>query len=88
MLGELDALTIRSNARREAWGYQVNAEDLKRRGEIARKEGVYLEKAGNAQGNAQYINAGSTVIGGASSIMATRYGFGPRTRTGRTDGTV
>jgi len=38
-LGELDALTIRNNARREAWGYQVQAGDQRLRGDIARAEG-------------------------------------------------
>jgi len=40
-LGELDALTIRNNAAREAWGYKVQAEDYRARGRIARMEGTY-----------------------------------------------
>lgn len=40
-LGELDALTIRNNAAREAWGYRVQATDLRARGEIAKMEGTY-----------------------------------------------
>lgn len=40
-LGELDALTIRNNAAREAWGYKVQATDLRARGKIARMEGTY-----------------------------------------------
>jgi hypothetical protein len=38
-LGELDALTIRNNAAREAWGYRVQASDTRARGRIARQEG-------------------------------------------------
>ena len=34
-LGELDALTIRNNARREAYGYRVQAGDLRRQGQLA-----------------------------------------------------
>lgn len=75
-LGELDALTIRTNAAREAWGYRVEQEDLTRRAEIARKEGYYLEQAGNARGNAQYINAANSVVGGSASLLMARYGMG------------
>lgn len=34
-MGELDALTIRNNARREAYGFQVQAGDLARQGKLA-----------------------------------------------------
>lgn len=40
-MGELDALTIRNNAAREAWGYKTQAVDLRARGKIARMEGKY-----------------------------------------------
>ncbi len=40
-LGELDALTIRNNAAREAWGYRTQATDYRMRGDIARTEGTY-----------------------------------------------
>ena len=74
-LGELDALTIRTNAAREAWGYKVQGEDLRRRATIARKTGVYLEAAGRQAATASYIGAGSTLLGGTSSLLAMRYGF-------------
>lgn len=35
-LSELDALTIRSNARRQAWGYEVQAYDQRRQADLAR----------------------------------------------------
>lgn len=38
-LSELDALTIRNNARREAWGYQVQAADQRRQAGLARTAG-------------------------------------------------
>lgn len=37
--GELDAITIYNDARREAWGYQVGAQDSRVRGQIAVAEG-------------------------------------------------
>lgn len=75
-LGELDALTIRTNARREAWGYQVTAYDYRKGAEITRKEGVNLQKAGKSQGNAAYISGAANVIGGTTSLLGARYGFG------------
>lgn len=86
-LGELDALTIRTNAAREAWGYEVEAEDTRMRASIARKEGVYLEKAartgagaaraaGQASGSAGSWAAGGTLLGGlGGSLLQARYGF-------------
>lgn len=74
-LGELDALTIRTNAAREAWGYRVQADDLRRRAAITRKEGVYLEAGGKEaarQGNAAAVG---TLIGGGASLLQARYGF-------------
>lgn len=38
--GELDALTIRNNAFREAWGFQVEAQNQTQQGELARKRGL------------------------------------------------
>lgn len=38
-IGELDALTIRNNAAREAWGYKVEAADLRNRGALAQYAG-------------------------------------------------
>jgi len=74
-LGELDALTIRTNAAREAWGYEVQAEDLRKRGEIARKEGVYFEAAGREAQSASRWGAASTVAGSAGSLLMQKYGF-------------
>lgn len=76
VLGELDALTIRTNARREAWGYEVQAEDLRRRAEIGRREGVMLEATGRANQSAQRWNTGGTLLSGSSSLLAARYGWG------------
>lgn len=39
MLAEQDAETIRNNAAREAWGYKVQAQDYRYKGQLAMKEG-------------------------------------------------
>lgn len=75
-LGELDALTIRTNAAREAWGFEVEATDLRKRAEIARKEGVFLERAGREARTQSRIEAGSTLLGAGTSLLQARYGFG------------
>lgn len=54
-LSEMDAMTIRSNAVREAWGFRMGAADDRLRGEIARQEGKQ-----KAMGD---------LIGGAGTIM-------------------
>jgi hypothetical protein len=75
-LGELDALTIRTNAAREAWGFKVQSEDLTRRAEIARREGVFLEAAGRERQTASRIAAAGTLVTGGGSLLEARYGFG------------
>ena len=75
-LGELDALTIRTNARREAWGYQVQAEDLNARSAIERKTGIYQAAAGSAAATTSNIAAAGTLLGGTASLIGAKYGFG------------
>ncbi len=55
MFGELDALTIRSNAQREAWGYKSQAE------EFARKKRLTLSSARN--------DTGATLLTGGSRAL-------------------
>lgn len=74
-LGELDALTIRTNAKREAWGFNIQGEDLRRRAQIARKEGVYQAQAGQAFRSGAGLAAAGTILGGAGSLLQMRYGF-------------
>lgn len=71
-LGELDALTIRNNAAKEAWGYRVQAEDMRAKGKIARREGQF--------------GAFRTILGSAGSVLLAKYGGGLSTtpRTSRT----
>lgn len=63
---EMDALTIRTNAAREAWGYRMQAQNDQALGEIAKAEG-----SNKAIGS--YLSAGANVLYG-------KYGFGSTTR--------
>lgn len=61
-LGELDALTIRTNAQREAAGYRAQAK-------ISRMTGQQAQTASR-------FGAASTVLGGGASILQAKYGWG------------
>jgi len=61
-VGELDALQIRTNAARDAWGFAMQAENFRMGGT-------------NAQ-TASRFSAASTLLGGANSLISTRFGFG------------
>jgi hypothetical protein len=76
--GELDALTIRTNAARTAWGYNVEAADLRAGAAIQRKTGVYQAQAGYAQRSAARWSVAGSLIGAAgdASLMAARFGWG------------
>jgi len=79
-LGELDALQIRTNAAREAWGYKVEAEDARQRAVITRKEGVQAAAAGREAQVAARFGAVGSIIEGASAVES-RYGFGRGTKS-------
>lgn len=74
-IGELDALQLVNNAKREAWGFKVEAYDSRMRAFYARREGVMLAKAGTTAA----LSAGLQGAGGAlaigSNYAAMRYGF-------------
>lgn len=74
-LGELDALTIRTNAAREAWGYKVQAVDTRMRAQVSRREGVFLEAQGHQAATTANIAAGGQLIGGGQSLLGARYGW-------------
>lgn len=76
LLGELDALTIRTNTAREAWGYKVQETDLRKRGEITRKEGVNIAAAGRQSNTAAKWGATASLLGTAGSLIAAKYGMG------------
>jgi hypothetical protein len=62
-IGQLDALTVRSNATREAYGYATQAQSY--------TEKAALEKAqGENAATASYINAGSSLLNSASNASA------------------
>lgn len=58
-LGELDRLTIRNNAARAAWGFQVDAVNLRQQGRLARM-------GGNAQAGAFANQSYGTLLTGAT----------------------
>jgi len=74
-LGELDALTIQTNAAREAWGYKVQAEDLRKRADIARKTGVMLEATGRQNAKTAYLQGATSLVTGAANLYQTKYGL-------------
>ncbi len=76
MLGELDALTIRTNAVREAWGYKVQATDIRNRAKVTRQEGVMMQEAARLGASAQNWQTAGTLLSGASSLMQMRYSAG------------
>jgi hypothetical protein len=74
-LGELDALQLRNNAKGEAWGFEMQADDLRKRAIIARKEGTYQAAAGNAYESGKGLQLASNLIGGSASLLQMKYGF-------------
>jgi hypothetical protein len=79
-LGELDALTIKTNAAREAWGYQVQAYDYRQQAKIDRKAGANQILAGESAADAAKWNVASTIVGGTTSLLEARYGFNGKGR--------
>ncbi len=67
-LAELDALTIRNNAAREAWGFRVQAENAR--------------LGGSAAQMASRFGAASTIIGNTATLVGARYGFGSSSAPG------
>lgn len=61
-LGELDAQTIQNNAAREAWGFKVQAYDMRLRGDAQR-----------TQGDMAAVN---TLLTGSSNLLLASRGFG------------
>ena len=82
-LGELDAMTIRNNAAREAWGYKVQAADIRERARITRREGRLVGEATRAAGREARKGAIIGAVGGGlltgASLLEARFGFGQRT---------
>lgn len=68
MLGEIDALTIRSNAAREAYGYNVQGANGRADAALSRSSAKGAKKGG-------YLSAFGTVLGGAGDVMKYRAGL-------------
>jgi hypothetical protein len=79
-LGELDAQNIRTNAAREAWGFNVQATDLRKRAAIARKTGYYAGQAGKADATTAYIKGAGQLALGTAALVQQRYGYNSSTR--------
>ncbi len=88
--GELDALTIRVSAAREAWGFQTAAqgERLQARAtrklgtlqarnvrETGRAESLNARLGGNYAAAAQNWGAASSIVGGSATLLRTKYGY-------------
>lgn len=74
-LGELDALTIRTNAARTAWGYQVQAYDYRQQAAIDRKAAANQVAAGAQAATAADYQVGTTLLTGGASLLQAKYGF-------------
>jgi hypothetical protein len=85
-VGELDALMIRTNAMRTAWGFKVEAQDYRQQAVATQKLGSLEEKnallvgranarsarlGGTYAGQAGNYAAASTILGGAGNIALT-----------------
>lgn len=64
-LGMLDAISIRSNATRKAYGYQTDASDATAQAQLDKQQGKSAATAG-------YIEAGGTLLG--NSVKASQNG--------------
>lgn len=69
MYGEMDALTIRSNAEREAYGYRVQSQNFASNAQLSQMRGSSAQTAG-------MIGAGSTLLTGAGQVANTWAKFG------------
>lgn len=67
-IGELDALTIRNNAAREAYGYQTQGSNFAAQGELDKA-------AASNDSTTGYLQGTSSILGSASSI-AQKFGTG------------
>jgi hypothetical protein len=92
--GELDALTIRTNAAREAWGFNVSAEDERMQAaaqrklgklqasstrKVGRSEALSTRLSGQYARSAGNFGAASTLLGSAGSLLYQQYGFKKKT---------
>lgn len=77
LVGAVDALTIRNNAAREAWGYNVEAANQRMQGRLALL-------SGENQAARQRLASYGTLLSGAADIYSLRSLRVPRVTTGAT----
>jgi len=70
--GELDALKIRSNAVRTAWGYSVQAADYSSQAAIDRKAAANQVAAGSEAATTGNLAAGGDLLTGSYSLLNTQ----------------
>lgn len=69
-LAEIDVVTIRNNARKEAWGIEVQAQDARYQGALTRYQGDLARVAGRNQAASIRSQATGTLLSGAAELMA------------------
>jgi hypothetical protein len=74
-LGELDAMQLKTNAAREAWGYKVEASNYRKTADVQRQEGTAFAAAGRQQQSAYRWAAAGTLLGGTTTLLQMAYGF-------------
>lgn len=80
MFGEFDALTIRDNAAREAWGFRNQANNYTAEAGMQRAAGANARRM-------SYISAGTDLLGGASKLSYQQgWGRSSSSRTRLSDG--
>jgi len=76
--GALDAMTVRLNAAREAWGFSVQAASERSQSEAIRQKGSVdawnAKTQGNVARSAGRNQAAATILGGAGQLIRERYG--------------
>lgn len=84
-LGELDALTIRNNARREAWGFQMEAQNDRMQGQLARMGGENAAAELRSRSWSTLLTGGLDTwnyAGDAKRAIGKRNRLGPKSRAG------
>lgn len=88
LMGEMDALTIRSNAEREAYSFLVGAYNARAQASTLQAEsGLYRMTGANAARNGAF-GAGTTLLGGAAQIGANYYAAAPKSAPKATPSTT
>jgi hypothetical protein len=85
--GALDQLTIQNNARREAWGFQVQAQDERNQANLARLGGTNTAKARKYESYNTLLNGATNLYGmyagSRGNSSASARDIGNATRAGR-----